>query len=249
MPIYANAKANAKSSLLLLMDSSGSMGDIVGNGNNEVKIDAAKEAAVAAVQGATANGLVEVAILAFEGECSNPIPRYVDFTTDTQMLENFISTLQPGGGTPMAEAVLLANQFMKDNGKPKALTQMIVLLADGQNDCGDVQQAMKTLQSGGVVFRHETVGFGIEPNSQAADDLRFIATSTGGVYHHAQNATQLADVFMEFVDTLTVIDMLGQFKHLPLGGAKQNSPASGNTNKPAKKPSVSSDLLDAILLN
>ena len=72
---------------------------------------------------------------------------------------------------------------------------------------------------------------------------------SGGVYHHAQNATQLADVFMEFVDTLTVIDMLGQFKHLPLGGAKQNSPASGNTNKPAKKPSVSSDLLDAILLN
>ena len=67
----------------------------------------------------------------------------------------------------------------------------------------------------------------------------------------AQNATQLADVFMEFVDTLTVIDMLGQFKHLPLGvgGAKQNLPASGNTNKPAKKPSVSSDLLDAILLN
>ena len=85
-----------------------------------------------------------------------------------------------------------------------------MLLADGQNDCGDIRQALVALQGSGVIFRHETVGLGITPNSGAAQDLRQIATRTGGAYHHAA-ASQFSDVFMEFVDTLTVIDMLGAF--------------------------------------
>ena len=77
-----------------------------------------------------------------------------------------------------------------------------MLLADGQNDCGDVGQALATLQASGIIFRHETVGFGITPTSPAATDLRHVATQTGGTYHHAADATQLADVFMEFVEHL-----------------------------------------------
>ncbi len=96
-----------------------------------------------------------------------------------------------------------------------------MLLADGQNDCGDVAQAMASLQASGIIFRHETVGFGITPNSRAAQDLRQVATQTGGTYHHAADASQFADVFMEFVDTLTVIDMLGMF-----GRGSQGPPAS-----------------------
>ena len=38
-----------------------------------------------------------------------------------------------------------------------------------------------------------------------------VATQTGGAYHHAADAAQLADVFMEFVNTFSVIDLLGQF--------------------------------------
>lgn len=244
---FSKSVNSAKSSLLLLIDTSGSMGSPIGYGNSNIKIESAKKAATISVSKAVANDLVEVAILAFEGGCVQPVRRYIDFTTDEAKLISFINTLQPGGGTPMAEAVLFANKFMQSHGKPNSLTQMIVLLADGQNDCGDVKQAIATLQTSGLVFRHETIGFGIEPNSQASSDLRHIASSTGGLYHHANSATQLADVLMSAIDTFTVLDLLGTFKYHSLGRGK-SSKANANTTKPKtnKKPSIRIDLLNSI---
>ena len=207
---HASAQ-NVNSSLLLLIDASGSMGDPVGEGSPQAKMEAAKEAAIAALGRAAGSGSVEVAVLAFSGDCADPVPRHQDFTTDVDRLTAFIASLQPGGGTPMADALLYANRFMDRNGRAGAGDRMVMLLADGQNDCGDVGQAMAALQASGTIFRHETVGFGITPNSAAAVDLREIATRTGGAYHHAADAAQLADVFMEFVDTFSVIDLLGQF--------------------------------------
>ncbi|MDE0179123.1 MAG: DUF4189 domain-containing protein [Gammaproteobacteria bacterium] len=225
LPTYADARA--LSSLLLLIDISGSMDSEIGNGNVEIKLEAAKQAAIAAVDRATASGTAEVAVLAFEGDCQAPVSRYIEFTTDVDRLTRFIQGLQTGGGTPMAEALLFANRFMHDNRDPGANSQMIVLLADGDNDCGDVAQAMAELQAAGIVFRHETVGFGIEPTSDAARDLRHVATASGGEYHHAASAAQLADVFMEFVDTMTVIDLLGTFGVGTSGDVTSASPPAG----------------------
>ena len=181
-PPPAQGQRRVSSSLLLLIDASGSMGDAIGSGNAEVKIAAAKRAASAALSRAAGSGSVEVAVLAFSGDCQNPVPRYQDFTRDVSRLTQFIASLQPGGGTPMADALLFANRFLARNGSAGASDRMVMLLADGQNDCGDVGQAMAALEASGVIFRHETVGFGITPNSAAAQDLRQIATQTGGAY-------------------------------------------------------------------
>ena len=213
----AGGQRNVSSSLLLLIDTSGSMGDPIGSADPEVKIEVAKQAAVDALGRAASGGSVEVAVLGFSGDCGHPVPQFQDFTRDVPLLTRFIGNLQPGGGTPMATAVQFANRFMSSNGSAGAADRMIMLLADGQNDCGDIDQALAELQAAGVIFRHETVGFGITPNSAAADDLRKIATQTGGTYHHAADATQLADVFMEFVSTLTVIDLLGRIGSGPSG--------------------------------
>lgn len=43
-------RGSVKSSLLLLIDASGIMGDEIGSGNSQVKIDAAKRAAIAACE-------------------------------------------------------------------------------------------------------------------------------------------------------------------------------------------------------
>ena len=232
-----SAPTNPRSSLLLLIDTSGSMGSEVGGGNSEIKIAAAKSAALAAVEQAAQKRDVEVAVLAFEGDCSLPVSQYHGFTTDFPALSGFINSLQPGGGTPMAEAVLFANRFMKNEGAPSARDQMIVLLADGENSCGDVSDALSELRASGVIFRHETVGFGIQPNSAASQDLQQIATASGGEYHHAADATQLGDLFMEFVNTFTLIDMLGTFG--------SGSPAASTANRtgqaasPTASPSTS----------
>lgn len=224
---------NTTSSLLLLVDVSGSMGDPIGNGNRQVKIDVARQAATDAIQIAVRKGSTEIAVLAFEGNCSNPVPRQIGFTSDFVALERFISSLQPGGGTPMAEAVKFANRFMQRAGASSARDQMIVLLADGQNDCGSVADAMAELQASGVIFRHETVGFGIEPESIAARDLQDIATASNGTYHHAADATQLGSVLAQSIDTFTVIDMLGMF-----GGARSTA---GGTAQPLRPTSTASE--------
>ena len=226
-------RGSVKSSLLLLVDASGSMGNAIGDGNPEVKIEAAKRAAADALSRAASGGSVEVAVLAFSGDCQDPVPRFLDFTRDVDRLTRFIDSLQPGGGTPMADALLFANRYMAANGSAGASDRMIMLLADGQNDCGDIGQALAALQGSGVIFRHETVGFGITPNSGAAQDLRQIATRTGGAYHHAADASQLSDVFMEFVDTLTVLDMLGAF-------GQRTQAAPGGTTRSESAPTEAS---------
>ena len=244
---FSQAPGNVKSSLLLLIDASGSMGNEIGSGNSQAKIEAAKQAAIAALGRAAHSGLVEVAVLAFSGDCRNPVPSYQDFTRNVDRLTQFIGSLQPSGGTPMADALLFANRFMDKSGDAGASTRMILLLADGQNDCGSVGQAMASLKSSGVIFRHETVGFGITPNSQAAQDLRDIATQTGGTYHHAVDANQLADVFREFVDTFTVIDMLGTFGRpgITPSAASRRRKAVG-TSQPARSPSVTGQVTDLL---
>lgn len=246
--LSGHAPADApQSSLLLLIDTSGSMGDPVGGGNSEIKIEAAKSAALGAVDQASRKRDVEVAVLAFEGDCANPVSSYAGFTSDFQALSRFIRGLQPGGGTPMAEAVRFANQFMKNRGASSARDQMIVLLADGENSCGDVSDALRQLRQSGVIFRHETVGFGIEPNSAAALDLQNIATASGGEYHHAQDATQLGNLFMDFVNTFTVIDMLGMFGEVAAtGDAAREQEDTATARQPSASPATSGQVTDLL---
>ena len=205
-------------------------------------MEAAKKAALLAVERASKKMGVEVAVLAFEGDCNQPVPRYATFTNDFDALQRFIASLQPGGGTPMAPALLFANRFMRNNGASAARDQMIVLLADGQNDCGSVTNALAELQADGIIFRHETIGFGIEPDSAAAQDLRDIATARGGAYHHAANSTQLGDLFMQFVDTFTLIDMLGMF-----GGGTRVQPAASSSNSADSQSQSDADGLTGML--
>ena len=237
--VTATAQTPA-SSLLLLIDASGSMGDPVGNGDPQIKIVAAKQAAVAALERAADDGTVEVAVLAFEGDCSNPVPRQTDFTSNFDALQRFIAGLQPGGGTPMAEAMLFANRFMQRNGSAGARDRMIVLLADGENDCGSVGDALAEMQASGVIFRHETVGFGIEADSGAARDLREIAEASGGAFHTAADAGELGELLSQFVDTFSLIDMLGMF-----GGGAGRTASSGAPGNAPDAASLSPGAADA----
>ncbi len=247
-PAERLAASTPRSSLLLLIDTSGSMDSEIGNGNPDIKIEAAKQAASGALRQAAQKGNVEVAVLAFEGDCARPVSRSVGFTTDFSELERFVASLQPGGGTPMAAAVLFANRFMQSKKSRTAQDHMIVLLADGQNDCGSVTDALADLKSSGVIFRHETIGFGIEPDSSAARDLQNIATASGGTYHHAANAIQLGDLFMKFVDTSTVIDLLGTFgrRSVATTTTPRTQPATPTQPRPSEPPPAQvTDLLGA----
>ncbi len=67
--VFSQSRGPVASSLLLLIDASGSMGDAIGSGNPQVKIAAAKQAAITALGRAAQSGAVKVAVLAFSGDC------------------------------------------------------------------------------------------------------------------------------------------------------------------------------------
>ena len=67
---FAQGQRPASSSLLLQIGASGSMG-VVGGGNPEVKIEAARRVAAGALSRATSGGLGSAAVPGFSGDCQN----------------------------------------------------------------------------------------------------------------------------------------------------------------------------------
>lgn len=206
-------------SLLLLIDVSGSMAG--------AKLKSAKQAALESIDTSLKKG-VEVAILAFSGSCGNPISKRIDFTTDRQRLTNFVNSLRSGGGTPLGNALKIANNYLYKSKSRSSQTQMIILLADGDDNCGNINSVMANLRSQGIIFRHQTIGLEVKSNSNAARQLQSIAKTSGGVYHHVKDHKQLPNIFKEALGTMEILEMLGTFgkEDQTTGNTKKHNPSS-----------------------
>ncbi len=117
-------------SLVLLLDTSGSMAD-----NN--KMENAKSAATDAVK--SLGPTTEVAVISYDGGCAGGWRVVQGFTTNHQSLIAAIATLRPGSGTPTAPAIGFAHEYLQKSGHGKA--GQIMLMTDGQNDCGSMVDA------------------------------------------------------------------------------------------------------------
>lgn len=172
-------------SLLLLIDTSGSMG-------NDGKMAQAKQAATSAVKALSPN--VEVALISYDGGCSGGWRVVQDFTTDKQNVINAIGTLNPGAGTPMAPAVSFAQQYMEQSARSSS--GQILLLSDGQNDCGSTRDAGENLSRSTMNVRIDAVGFGLGEGSQAETDLTDLVRASGnGNQYSANSAGELIRAF------------------------------------------------------
>jgi Mg-chelatase subunit ChlD len=158
-----------KTSIILLIDTSGSMAD-----NN--KINQAKDAAKRAAR--QVSQTTEIAILNFDGGCGGGAMRVAaQFTTDLNTLIAAIDKLQPGGGTPMYIATAEAVTHAQKHGRGTQRT--VVLMSDGGDSCRDQQaQAAASIRSSNISV--STIGFDVGNNQQAQGDLGNLATMTGG---------------------------------------------------------------------
>ncbi len=158
-----------KTSIILLIDTSGSMAD-----NN--KINQAKDAAKRAAR--QVSQTTEIAILNFDGGCGGGAMRVAaQFTTDLNTLIAAIDKLQPGGGTPMYIATAEAIAHAQKHGRGNQRT--VVLMSDGGDSCRDQQaQAAAAIRSSNIPVN--TIGFDVGNNQQAQGDLGNLATMTGG---------------------------------------------------------------------
>ena len=187
-------------SLILLIDVSGSM--------DGTKLRSAKSAAIETIRKAIGSK-TEVAVMAFEGDCQQPIHASTGFTRNESKLIAFVNGLSAEGGTPLATALEATNRFMQQHKSATSRAQMILLLADGDDDCGNLNTVLQDLKQNNLLYRHETVG--LEVSGAARQQLQHIATQSGGNYHNA-SSKNLSKVFSDAVDLMKMLDMIGKFR-------------------------------------
>lgn len=197
---------------LFLFDLSGSMNDP--GASLLPKIEEAKAAAqqtlksIAATRSQSSVGQ-EVALFGFNGECtSDPTFLISNFTTDLSAAERAIRSIpQPGGGTPLYEAIEASKGrmagYMQLSGAKKS---RLIILSDGMATCTPIRPetayALGTSGQAAILLspgiKYFTIGFGIVPGSPAERDLQYLASLTGGKYLNAQNQVELTRAFQKF---------------------------------------------------
>ncbi|MEX2528940.1 MAG: VWA domain-containing protein [Gemmatimonadota bacterium] len=174
-----------ESSVIFLMDTSGSMG------TND-RIGQARNAAVASIRNMPPN--VEMALITYDGGCTGGWRVVHDFTREREPLLNAVQGLEPGGGTPMAPAVVFAQEHLARNAR--GAQGQIMLLSDGQNNCGSVRDAGNRLLRSTIPVRLDAVGLDLPPGGQAEADLdELVAASGNGARHSANTANELVSAF------------------------------------------------------
>ena len=169
LEIQRRKKPQIATSIVLLIDTSGSMRD-----NN--KINQAKEAA--RISARQVSKTVEIAVLNFDGGCDAGALKYTaPFTTDLNVLLSAIDRLAPGGGTPMYFATGLAVEYATKQARGKQ--RSVILLSDGADTCqGQKAQAAAAIRTSNIPV--STIGYDVGNNAAAQNELREIAGLTGG---------------------------------------------------------------------
>ena len=170
--------------ILIILDTSESM--------DGSKLEAAKAGAQEAIATGVGKG-IQFKVVTFSGECSDPIRIVHDWSTDVKSVTTAIESLHAGGGTPLAPALEQVAEMMGREVEPGK--GAVVLLADGENNCGDVGSALARMSSKGLRFHHETIGLQVSGTAEA--DLRRIADATGGNYTPARDIGSVSSAFRQ----------------------------------------------------
>ena len=178
---------------VLILDASGSMTETDAPGS---RIDAAKAAAHGLL-----DGLPDQAPIALQtygtstGSADEDKPASCQDVTiviplgplDRTAMSNAVDAIRPSGYTPISLALRAAAEQLPANDAAQA----IVLVSDGEDTCDippcEAAAALKISHPGLTI---STVGFKVD--GPAADQLRCIADTTGGLFVQAANADQLA---------------------------------------------------------
>lgn len=185
------------SDVLILLDTSGSMGDKDSKG--VVKIGAAKSAILEQVQEVPATarlGLMTYPAGPATGSKQCPSAKLrlpVSSSSTSEMGAGLAALPKPDGGTPTSDAMLDAAAYLKSEG----LTEVtIVLVSDGESNCGESPcETAKKLKAESINVIVNTIGFDISSTGQS--ELECVAAASGGVYVTAEDAAQLTQVLKE----------------------------------------------------
>ncbi len=199
------AQARKEARVLLVLDISGSMGDIAGGGRT--KLDLAQEAAVSAL--GQFKDTDEVGLWVFSTDLGGDDPNVRQLVPlapigeQLDTLEEQILAQVPTAGTPLYDASMKAYEVMLESYDPEKINA-IVLLTDGQNDdelpSDDEDQfteLIDTLQAGSEGSSSRPVRLFTISYGEEADliTLRAIAQATTAASYNASNPATINQVF------------------------------------------------------
>ncbi|MDI6641656.1 MAG: VWA domain-containing protein [Elusimicrobiota bacterium] len=173
--------------ILFIFDSSGSM---YGRMGNEAKIDAAKRVLKALVEELPET--VNIGLMFFgnkiKGRDCIRFPIEIKRGTKQEIID-LITTLAPGGLTPLAGSLQLAGDYLEKN----KIGATVILITDGKEECGgDPLAVAKSLYERGIDIKLHIVGLAV--SGEEKKQLEEIAKLCGGAFYSASNAGELANI-------------------------------------------------------
>lgn len=181
---------------LLVLDMSGSMW---GQINGEAKVGIAREALGAMLSDWNGGDL---GLIAYghnrKGDCNDIELLAAPGELDPPRLIKQAQSILPKGMTPITAAVRQAAEALR-HVEQKAT---VILISDGEETCGGDPCALGAeLEASGVDFTAHVIGFDVESNPLAREQLQCLASSTGGRYLAARDAAELGQALETVAST------------------------------------------------
>ncbi|WTW95540.1 VWA domain-containing protein [Streptomycetaceae bacterium NBC_01309] len=210
------ASAAPKRTVILVVDTSDSMNEPTGNGQDTrlTEAKAALRTTIGSLDDSDRVGLHE-----FSGECGDGGDLLVEpGTGNRDTLRDEVAALQTGGRTPTPDAIRKAAGEFPDDSSEKVL----ILVSDGESSCDEdpCQVVVEVQQQTGVKFVAHTVGF--RTDDQANSELSCIADTTGGRYFSADDQQGITDSLEQVLlpvvgeDVSTILNALPMPSDVPL---------------------------------
>ncbi|MGW8889642.1 vWA domain-containing protein [Streptomyces sp. NPDC055749] len=179
-------------SLVMVLDSSGSMGDDDGAGRTRMEsARAAVGTVVDALPDGHPTGLRVYGADRPRGCTDTRLVRPVE-KLDRAALKAAVAGVRPRGDTPIGLSLQKAAEDLPEPSGGAIGTRTVLLISDGEDNCGTPQpcEVAEQLGKDGAGLRIDTVGFQVE--GAAREQLECIARAGNGRYYDAPDAEALA---------------------------------------------------------
>ncbi|WP_326793355.1 VWA domain-containing protein [Streptomyces sp. NBC_00841] len=188
----ATTSQDGSSSLVMVLDSSGSMADDDGTGRT--RMESARTAVGTVVDGLPdgyPTGLRVYGADRPRGCTDTRLIRPVQ-ALDRAAVKQAVADLRPRGDTPVGLSLQKAANDLPEPADDAIGTRTILLISDGEDNCGTPQpcEVAERLGKDGIGLRIDTVGFQVK--GRAREQLECIAEAGNGRYYDAPDAKSLA---------------------------------------------------------
>ena len=182
------AEATGEIPTLLLVDTSGSMGETV---DGRVKLDAVKDSIDQILTDVSSDRLIGLRTFPYaHGRDCNAGELWVPLSDRVSDVRDRVASLEAGGNTPTAEALNAAFGDIIDSG---ILDAKILLFSDGMSNCNPPCDVARGIAAVGLNVEVDTGSF--RPTSEGSRELACIAGETGGDSFNIEDLKEVDEFF------------------------------------------------------